>query len=118
MSKVFVDTVDIVVGYDYFKIRKIRVYGQTPGSGPQKSWTIDTAMAKVAIDTGLGTSSSTSRIGWGGPCPPSGTHRYAFTLTALPAPLRLPRSTGLAAVQRGAAGATLGETSLVGTYRR
>ena len=58
------------------------------------------------------------RIGWGGPCPPSGTHRYAFTLTALPAPLRLPRSTGLAAVQRGAAGATLGETSLVGTYRR
>ncbi len=47
------------------------------------------------------------RIGWGGPCPPSGTHRYAFTLTALPAPLRLPRSTGLAAVQRGAAGATL-----------
>src|SRR5215204_1549199 len=28
-------------------------------------------------------------VGWGGPCPPSGTHRYDFTLTAIPAPLGL-----------------------------
>jgi hypothetical protein len=58
------------------------------------------------------------RIGWGGPCPPSGTHRYVFTLTALSAPLGLPRGTELAAVQRRAAGATVGETRLEGTYRR
>ena len=58
------------------------------------------------------------RIGWGGPCPPSGTHRYVFTLTALSAPLGLPRGTELAAVQRQAAGATVGETRLEGAYRR
>jgi Raf kinase inhibitor-like YbhB/YbcL family protein len=57
-------------------------------------------------------------IGWRGPCPPSGTHRYVFTLTALSAPLGLPRGTQLAAVQRQAAGATIGEARLEGTYRR
>jgi Raf kinase inhibitor-like YbhB/YbcL family protein len=29
------------------------------------------------------------RRGWGGPCPPSGTHRYTFTLYALAEPLGL-----------------------------
>ena len=58
------------------------------------------------------------RTGWGGPCPPSGTHRYVFTLTALSSPLALPGGAGLAAVQQQAAEATLGETALEGTYRR
>jgi Raf kinase inhibitor-like YbhB/YbcL family protein len=30
------------------------------------------------------------RVGWGGPCPPSGTHRYRFTLSALREPIGLP----------------------------
>lgn len=33
-------------------------------------------------------------IGWNGPCPPSGEHRYRFTLRALAAPLSLPGAPG------------------------
>lgn len=57
-------------------------------------------------------------IGWRGPCPPSGSHRYVFTLTALSEPLGLRRGAELAAVQRQAEGATIGEARLEGTYRR
>ncbi len=58
------------------------------------------------------------RIGWGGPCPPSGTHHYRFTLTALKAPLGL--SAGMTAAQARAAaqGKSLGQTVLTGTYHR
>jgi len=58
------------------------------------------------------------RTGWGGPCPPSGTHRYVFTLTALSAPLGLPRGSLLEAVQREAGRVRIEETQLAGTYRR
>jgi len=58
------------------------------------------------------------RTGWGGPCPPSGTHRYVFTLTALSAPLGLPRGSLLEAVQREAVRVKIEETQLEGTYRR
>ncbi len=58
------------------------------------------------------------RTGWGGPCPPSGTHRYVFTLTALSSPLALLGGADMVAVKQQAAGATLGETTLEGTYRR
>jgi hypothetical protein len=59
------------------------------------------------------------RLGWGGPCPPSGQHRYTFTLYALGAPL------GLAGAPRGSAvRAALGRARVLGTavlsarYRR
>ena len=57
--------------------------------------------------------------GWGGPCPPSGTHRYDFTLTAIAAPLGL---TGQPSGKDVAAALTiadvLGQATLRGTYRR
>lgn len=57
--------------------------------------------------------------GWGGPCPPSGTHRYRFTLTALAAPLGLagqPSGENVAAAL--AAAEVLGQATLSGTYQR
>ncbi len=59
------------------------------------------------------------RIGWGGPCPPSGTHRYTFTLYALAAPLGLAGTPVGDAVRTALAGAqVLGTAVLEGRYRR
>jgi Raf kinase inhibitor-like YbhB/YbcL family protein len=60
-------------------------------------------------------------IGWGGPCPPSGTHHYRFTLTALNAPLGLGGHPGGSAVRAALAGAKaseLGKATLTATYHR
>jgi Raf kinase inhibitor-like YbhB/YbcL family protein len=58
------------------------------------------------------------RIGWGGPCPPSGTHRYVFEIFALSAPLEL--SAGFSADDLRAAvdGKLLGSGRLSATYPR
>ena len=58
------------------------------------------------------------KVGWGGPCPPSGTHRYRFTLTAIAAPLGLtgqPSGEDVAAALNEAD--VLGQAALSGTYR-
>jgi Raf kinase inhibitor-like YbhB/YbcL family protein len=58
------------------------------------------------------------KVGYGGPCPPSGTHHYRFTLYALAAPLGLSGHPDGAAVKQALAGAkVMGKTTLVGTYR-
>src|SRR5919201_2218935 len=60
------------------------------------------------------------RIGWGGPCPPSGEkHRYVFVLYALGKPVRL-RNGATAGRFRRAVGyaGIVSQTHLVGTYRR
>lgn len=58
------------------------------------------------------------RVGWGGPCPPSGTHRYVFELFALDRALGLSGSPTAADVRRAMGGHVLGSARLTGTYRR
>lgn len=62
--------------------------------------------------------SNFGRAGWGGPCPPSGTHRYVFELYALSAPLGLAGTPSADDVRRGMAGRTLAKAILTGTYQR
>ena len=58
-------------------------------------------------------------VGWGGPCPPSGTHHYLFTLYALAARLGLATTTDGKAVRAALANATIvGQATLEVTYRR
>jgi Raf kinase inhibitor-like YbhB/YbcL family protein len=59
---------------------------------------------------------SWGRGGYGGPCPPSGVHRYFFKLYALDAPLALDESATKEDVLAAMEGHTLMETELMGTY--
>lgn len=57
-------------------------------------------------------------VGYGGPCPPSGTHHYRFTLTALAAPLGLSGHPDGAAVRAALRAATkVATVTLIGTFR-
>lgn len=55
---------------------------------------------------------------YGGPCPPSGTHRYYFKAYALDTTLSLSSSTKKAALEKAMAGHIVAEGSLMGTYSR
>jgi len=57
-------------------------------------------------------------LGYGGPCPPSGTHSYVFTLYAVAGKLDLaPRATR-EEFSKSLQGRTLGQARLVGRYAR
>ncbi len=55
---------------------------------------------------------------YGGPCPPSGTHRYFFKLYALDGVPSLPPSASKADLERAMQGHILAQAELVGLYRR
>lgn len=58
------------------------------------------------------------RIGYTGPCPPSGVHRYVFRLYALEAPLGLARGASRAQLLAALRGRPLAVARLVGRYGR
>ncbi len=57
------------------------------------------------------------RPGYGGPCPPSGTHRYFFKLFALNTTLDIDTSTEASDLEREIEDNILAKTQLVGLYR-
>lgn len=61
---------------------------------------------------------SWGRRDYGGPCPPSGTHRYFFKVYALDAPLALPAGATNAQLLQEMQGHILAEGELMGVYRR
>lgn len=61
---------------------------------------------------------SFGKAGYGGPCPPSGTHRYEFVLFALDRPLELSGAPRIADIRSAMSGHVLAETILTGTYQR
>lgn len=58
------------------------------------------------------------RLGYGGPCPPSGTHRYFFKLYALDTSLGLEPGAGKQQVLTAMEGHILGQAELMGVYSR
>ena len=55
---------------------------------------------------------------WGGPCPPSGTHRYFFKVYALNQLLELPANTTKEDLEKAMAPYIVGFGELIGMYRR
>lgn len=62
--------------------------------------------------------SSSSRVGYEGPCPPSGTHRYFFKLYALDSLLELDETAVKLEVEKAMEGHILAQAQLVGLYKR
>ena len=58
------------------------------------------------------------RIGYGGPCPPSGTHRYFFKIYALDAELTLKAGAGKRELLKAMEGHVLAQGQLIGKYKR
>jgi len=58
------------------------------------------------------------RVGYGGPCPPSGTHRYFFRLYALDAALNLPATATKQDLEKAMQEHILAQAELMGKYTR
>jgi len=61
---------------------------------------------------------SWSRFGYGGPCPPSGTHRYFFKLYALDTELKFQESPSKKDLESAMQGHIIAKAELMGTYKR
>ncbi len=61
---------------------------------------------------------SAGRLGYTGPCPPSGIHRYFFKLYALDTALGLSAGASKAGLQEAMEGHVLGRAEIIGTYAR
>jgi Raf kinase inhibitor-like YbhB/YbcL family protein len=55
---------------------------------------------------------------YGGPCPPSGTHRYFFKVYALDTMLNISPNASKADLEKAMKGHILGEGQLIGLYKR
>ncbi len=57
-------------------------------------------------------------LGYFGPCPPSETHHYVFTVYALSTPMPIPPTSTAVELRSAMGGAILGEARLTGVYTR
>lgn len=85
-------------------------------------WNIDPRTSSIAegkAPGGVQGQNDFGKTGYGGPCPPSGSHRYFFRIFALDQPLNLPASARRADLDRAMNKAhVLGQGELMGRYAR
>jgi Raf kinase inhibitor-like YbhB/YbcL family protein len=75
--------------------------------------------AKASLDDGsVHGNNSWGRPGYGGPCPPGGTHRYFFKLYALDTELNLKTGATKSQLVKAMEGHILAQGQLMGKYRR
>jgi len=81
---------------------------------PPNSTSLDTGNAN-AFSEGM---TSAGTVGYRGPCPPSGTHRYYFTVYALDTALDLAQGASRTDLENAMAGHVVGKAVLLGTYSK
>jgi len=85
-------------------------------------WNIDPAVTSIDVNSvpAGSTEGTTSfgQTGYGGPCPPSGTHRYFFKLYALDTRLDLSSTTDKAGLLNTIEGHVIDYAELVGIYEK
>jgi hypothetical protein len=81
---------------------------------PPTSSCIEGSMPEGAISG----RNSWERNGYGGPCPPIGTHRYICTAIALNTMLHLPPTAAKRDVLRAIAGHELARANVIGLYKK
>ena len=82
------------------------------------AWNIPPDTKKITGLIGVKGKNSWGRTDYGGPCPPSGTHRYYFKLYALDIVLDLAEGSDKAALLKSMEGHILVESILMGKYQR
>ncbi len=58
------------------------------------------------------------KLGYGGPCPPSGTHRYFFKLYAIDTKIDLPQGFKKKDLEKAIEGHIIEKTELMGIYKK
>lgn len=82
-------------------------------------WNIPATTRKITGQPeGVPGKNSWGRTDYGGPCPPSGVHRYFFRLYALDTMLDLPAGSDKASLRQAMKGHIVAEATLMGTYQR
>jgi len=77
-----------------------------------------TKIEKGKEPEGVAGTNGWGRTGYGGPCPPSGTHRYFFKLYALDTYLDLEEGSTKEDIEAAMAGYIIDSAELMGTYER
>ncbi|MFX1465633.1 MAG: YbhB/YbcL family Raf kinase inhibitor-like protein [Promethearchaeota archaeon] len=85
-------------------------------------WNLDPSILKIAEDSipkgGVVGKNSWRRNDYGGPCPPSGTHRYYFKLYALDTQLALEEKSNKKTVEKAMKGHVIEQAVLIGKYKK
>lgn len=96
-----------------------------PGQGGWTHWVVinmDPATSDIGENSkprsGLETTTDFGKPGYGGPCPPSGSHRYYFYLYALDTTLDLDATATKEGVEAAMEGHILEKAELIGNYKR
>jgi len=95
---------------------------------PNSTWThwvvwnipIDTKIipANVGPHFAIQGNNSWSKSEYGGPCPPTGSHRYFFKLFALTETVNLPAGSSKADLEKAMEDKKIDETQLMGIYKK